>query len=75
MGKTTLAVDIATNIGLKQNIPILILSIEESKNSVINRIISKETKIDISKIKSTVGSVTGVIPEVKTSDENHRNTE
>ena len=52
MGKTALAMNIASNICLKQNIPVLILSIEESKNSVINRIISKETKIDISKIKS-----------------------
>lgn len=51
MGKTALAVNITSNICLKQNIPVLILSIEESKNSVINRIISKETKIDISKIR------------------------
>lgn len=51
MGKTAFAVDIASNICLKQDIPVLILSIEESKNSVINRIISKETRIDISKIR------------------------
>ena len=51
MGKTALAVDIASNICLKQNIPVLILSIEESKNSVINRIIAKESRIDISKIR------------------------
>ena len=51
MGKTTFAIDVASNICLKQDIPVLILSIEESKNSVINRIISKETKIDISKIR------------------------
>lgn len=51
MGKTTFAVDIASNICLKQNIPVLILSIEESKNSVINRIIAKESRIDISKIR------------------------
>lgn len=51
MGKTAFAVDIASNICLKQNIPVLILSIEESKNSVINRIIAKEFRIDISKIR------------------------
>lgn len=51
MEKTALAVDIASNICLKQNIPVLILSIEESKNSVINRIIAKESRIDISKIR------------------------
>ena len=51
MGKTTFAIDVASNICLKQDIPVLILSIEVSKNSVINRIISKETKIDISKIR------------------------
>ena len=46
MGKTAFAVDIASNICLKQNIPVLILSIEESKNSVINRIIAKEFRIE-----------------------------
>ena len=51
MGKTAFAVDIASNICLKQDIPVLILSIEESKNSVINRIIAKESRIDISKIR------------------------
>lgn len=51
MGKTAFAVDISSNICLKQDIPVLILSIEESKNSVINRIISKETQIDVSKIR------------------------
>ena len=51
MGKTALAMNIASNICLKQNIPVLILSIEESKNSVINRIIAKESRIDISKIR------------------------
>lgn len=51
MGKTAFAVDIASNICLKQDIPVLILSIEESKNSIINRIIAKESRIDISKIR------------------------
>ena len=51
VGKTAFAVDIASNICLKQDIPVLILSIEESKNSVINRIIAKESRIDISKIR------------------------
>ena len=51
IGKTAFAVDIASNICLKQDIPVLILSIEESKNSVINRIIAKESRIDISKIR------------------------
>ncbi len=37
--------------------------------------ISSADKENTEKIKSTVGSVTGVIPEVKTSDENQRNTE
>lgn len=50
-GKTAFAVNIASNICLKQNIPVLMLSIEESKNSVINRIVSKEAQIDISKIR------------------------
>ena len=51
IGKTAFAVDIASNICLKQDIPVLILSIEESKNSIINRIIAKESRIDISKIR------------------------
>ena len=74
MGKTALAMNIASNICLKQNIPVLILSIEESKNSVINRIISKETKIDISKIKSNeLNNLEKIkIQEKRTSIENSK---
>ena len=52
MGKTTFAINILANIGLKQNIPVLMLNLEESKEMIIDRIISKETQFDISKIKS-----------------------
>ena len=52
VGKTAFAINILANIGLKQNIPVLMLNLEESKEKIINRIISKETQFDISKIKS-----------------------
>ena len=52
MGKTTFAINVLANIGLKQNISVLMLHLEESKELIIDRIISKETQVDISKIKS-----------------------
>ena len=52
VGKTAFAINILANIGLKQNIPVLMLNLEESKEMIIDRIISKETQFDISKIKS-----------------------
>lgn len=52
MGKTTFAINVLANIGLKQNISVLMLNLEESKELIIDRIISKETQVDISKIKS-----------------------
>ena len=52
MGKTSFAINIAQNIAIKQKKPVLIFSLEMSKEELANRIISAEAKIESEKIRS-----------------------
>lgn len=52
MGKTSFALNIAQNIAISQNIPVLIFSLEMSKEDLVNRIISSEARIEADKIRS-----------------------
>lgn len=49
MGKTSLALNIASNVAL-QNISVLFFSLEMSKEQVINRILASESLVDIKKV-------------------------
>lgn len=53
MGKTTLALNIATNIA-KQDISVAMLSLEESKEKYIQRILSMQTMINFHEIRKTI---------------------
>ncbi len=52
MGKTSFAINIAQNIAISQNVPVLIFSLEMSKEELVNRIISSEARIESEKIRS-----------------------
>ena len=52
MGKTSFAINIAQNVAISQNIPVLIFSLEMSKEELVNRIISSEARIESEKIRS-----------------------
>lgn len=51
MGKTAFALNIATNVA-KANIPVLLFSLEMSKEQLANRILSSEAMVDSNKIKT-----------------------
>ena len=50
MLKGHLALNIATNVLLEQNTPVLMFSLKESKEQVINRILSSKSLIRYDKI-------------------------
>ncbi|MDO5556759.1 MAG: replicative DNA helicase [Clostridia bacterium] len=52
MGKTAFALNIATNAALKEQVPILIFSLEMSKSQMVNRIWSSESMVDSNKIRT-----------------------
>ena len=52
MGKTAFALNIATNVAVKANIPVAIFSLEMSKEQLVTRILSSETMIDSNKLKT-----------------------
>ncbi len=52
MGKTSFAINIAQNVAIKEKKPVLIFSLEMSKEELVNRIISSEAKIESEKIRS-----------------------
>lgn len=52
MGKTSFAINIAQNVAIKYNKPVLIFSLEMSKEELVNRIISSEAKVESEKIRS-----------------------
>jgi len=56
MGKTSFAINIAQNIAIKEKKPVLIFSLEMSKEELVNRIVSSEARIDSRKMRS--GEVT-----------------
>ena len=52
MGKSALAINIATNVALKANKGVVIFSLEMPKEQIANRIMSSEALIDSNKIRS-----------------------
>lgn len=47
LGKTSLALDIARHIGVKEKIPVGIFSLEMSKSDVVDRLLAKEANINL----------------------------
>lgn len=52
MGKTSFAINIAQNVAIIHKKPVLIFSLEMSKEELVNRIISGEARIESEKIRS-----------------------
>lgn len=52
MGKTAFALNIASHVVLRENLPAVIFSLEMSKESLVNRIFSIEAGIDAQKIRT-----------------------
>lgn len=52
MGKSSLALDIARNAALKENIPVGFFSIEMSRDQIIDRLIAAEANVDLWKIRT-----------------------
>lgn len=52
MGKTAFALNIATNAAVKAKVPVVIFSLEMSKEQLVTRILSSETMIDSNKLKT-----------------------
>lgn len=52
MGKTTFALNLATNIAIKDKIPIGIFSLEMSKESLVQRIVCSEAEVDSHRLKT-----------------------
>jgi len=59
MGKSSLALDIAKNVALKEKKPVGIFSLEMSKDQLIDRMISSESNIDSWKIRQGMLSSEG----------------
>ena len=59
MGKSSLALDIAKNVALKEKKPVGIFSLEMSKDQLIDRLISSESNIDSWKIRQGMLSTQG----------------
>ena len=52
LGKTSLALDIARYVGVKEKIPVGIFSLEMSKDQVVDRLIAAESSVDLWKIRT-----------------------
>ena len=52
MGKSAFAINIATNIAVKSNVPVAIFNLEMSKEQVGNRILCSEAMIDSNKVRT-----------------------
>jgi len=52
MGKSSLAVNIATNIAINQKIPIGLFSLEMSKDQVVDRLIASLSNVDLWKLRT-----------------------
>ncbi len=52
MGKTSLALNIATNIAVKDGIPVGVFSLEMSKEQLIDRLLASESAIDSWKLRT-----------------------
>jgi len=61
VGKTSLAMDIARNIALKEKTPVGIFSLEMSRDQVVDRLIAAESTVDLWKIRTGRLSTDGEI--------------
>ena len=52
MGKSAFAINIATNVAVQSNVPVIIFNLEMSKEQVANRIICSEAMVDSNKIRT-----------------------
>lgn len=52
MGKSAFAINIATNVAIQSNIPVVIFNLEMSKEQVANRILCSEAMVDSNKVKT-----------------------
>ncbi len=52
MGKTAFALNIATNVAVKANVPVVIFSLEMSKEQLVNRILCSEAMVDSNKVRT-----------------------
>ncbi|KKP98858.1 MAG: Primary replicative DNA helicase [Parcubacteria group bacterium GW2011_GWD2_38_12] len=59
LGKTSLALNIAKNAALKNDIPVGIFSLEMSKDQVVDRLIASEAKVDLWRLRTGNFDLTG----------------
>lgn len=52
MGKTAFALNVATNAALRGNTPVVIFSLEMSKDQLVNRILCSEAMVDSNKVRT-----------------------
>ncbi len=52
MGKSAFVLNIATNAAMKANIPVVIFSLEMSKEQMVNRILCSEAMVDSNKVRT-----------------------
>ena len=52
MGKTSLALDIARNVALKENLPVGFFSIEMSSEQVVDRLIATQAAVDLWRLRT-----------------------
>ena len=52
MGKSAFAINIATNVAVQCNVPVIVFNLEMSKEQVANRIICSEAMVDSNKIRT-----------------------
>ena len=52
MGKSAFALNIATNAAIKANVPVVIFSLEMSKEQLVNRMLCSEAMVDSNKVRT-----------------------
>lgn len=52
MGKTAFALNVASNLALKYNIPIAMFNLEMSKEQLVQRILCAEAQVDLQKVRT-----------------------
>ena len=52
MGKTALALNIAQNVGIRQNLHVAIFSLEMAREQLVNRLFAMESHVDAQKIRT-----------------------
>ena len=52
MGKSAFALNIATNAAVRANVPVVLFSLEMSKEQMVNRILCSEAMVDSNKVRT-----------------------